>query len=73
MKTQGEIEAALCQAMSKFQEEYIGRGPKKIRTHLIDDMLVVRTQEAFTARNNTLLKHYPLKRDATSSSSLVRN
>ena len=35
MKTQGEIEAAICQGMSRFEQEYMGRGPKEIRTHLI--------------------------------------
>jgi uncharacterized protein YbcI len=42
MKTQGEIEAAICQGMSRFQQEYMGRGPKDIRAHLIGDLLVVR-------------------------------
>ena len=36
MKTQGEIEAAICQGMSRFEQEYMGRGPKDIRTHLIE-------------------------------------
>ena len=31
MKTQGEIEAAICQGMSRFEQEYMGRGPKDIR------------------------------------------
>ena len=31
MRTQGEIEAAICQGMSRFEQEYMGRGPKDIR------------------------------------------
>ena len=42
MKTQGEIEGAICQGMSRFEQEYMGRGPRDIRTHLIDDLVVVR-------------------------------
>jgi uncharacterized protein YbcI len=32
MRTQGEIEAAVCDAMNRFEQEYMGRGPKDIRT-----------------------------------------
>ena len=31
MKTQGEVEAAICEGMSRFEQEYMGRGPKDIR------------------------------------------
>ena len=27
MKTQGEIEAAVCQGIANFEQEYMGRGP----------------------------------------------
>ncbi len=60
MKTQGEIEAALCQAMSRFEQEYMGRGPKKIRSHLIEDMLVVRMQGVLTAAEQHLVQTLPV-------------
>ena len=28
MKTQGEIEAAICAGITRFEQEYMGRGPK---------------------------------------------
>ena len=28
MKSQGEIEAAICEGISRFEQEYMGRGPK---------------------------------------------
>ena len=31
LKTQGEIEAAICEGLSRFEQEYMGRGPKDIR------------------------------------------
>jgi uncharacterized protein YbcI len=40
--TKGQLEAKLSEAISKYEVEYIGRGPKQIRTHIIEDMLVVR-------------------------------
>jgi uncharacterized protein YbcI len=39
---QGEIEAAVCQRISRFEQEYMGRRPKDIHTHLIGDLVVVR-------------------------------
>ncbi len=56
MKTSGEIEAAICQAMSRFAQECIGRGPKDIRAHLIGDMIVVRLQGVLTAAEQHLIK-----------------
>ncbi len=62
LKTQGEIEAALCQAMSKFEQEYMGRGPKEIRAHLIGDMLVVRMQGVLTAAEQHLVETLPVEK-----------
>lgn len=59
MKTQGEIEAAICEGMSRFQQEYMGRGPKDIRAHLIGDLLVVRLNEVLTAAEQHLVKTLP--------------
>ncbi len=56
MKTSGEIEAAVCKGMSRFQQEYMGRGPKDIRAHLIDDLLVVRLKGVLTAAEQQLVK-----------------
>jgi len=56
MKSSGEIEAAVCEGMSRFQQEYMGRGPKDIRAHLIDDLLVVRLQGVLTAAEQQLVK-----------------
>ena len=44
MRTQGEIEAAICEGVTRFEQEYMGRGPKDIRAHPVGDMLVVRLQ-----------------------------
>ena len=62
MKTQGEIEAAICEGMSRFEQEYMGRGPKDIRTHLIDDLLVVRLQGVLTAAEQHLVKSLPAEK-----------
>jgi uncharacterized protein YbcI len=56
MKTQGEIEAAICQGMSHFEQDYMGRGPKHIHAHLIGDLVVVRLQGVLTAAEQQLVK-----------------
>ncbi len=56
MKTSGEIEAAICQGMSRFVQECMGRGPKDIHTYLIGDLLVVRLQGVLTAAEQHLVK-----------------
>jgi uncharacterized protein YbcI len=48
MKTQGEIEAAICEGITHFEQQYMGQGPKDIRTHLIGDLVVVRLQGVLT-------------------------
>ena len=59
MKTPGEIEAAVCEGMSRFELEYMGRGPTDIRAHLIDDLLVVRLKGVLTAAEQHLVKTLP--------------
>jgi len=56
MKTTGEIEAAISKEMSRFEQEYMGRGPKDVRTHLIDNLLLVRLQGVLTAAEQHLIK-----------------
>ena len=56
MKTRGEIESAISEGMSRFEQEYMGRGPKDIHVHLIDDLLVVRLKGVLTAAEQHLVK-----------------
>lgn len=55
MKSQGEIEAAVCEAVSRFQQESIGRGPKDIHCHLLGTLVVVRLQGVLTPAERQLL------------------
>jgi len=59
MKTQGEIEAAICEGVGRFEQEYMGRGPTDIHTHLIGDLLVVRLRGVLTAAEQQLVKTLP--------------
>ena len=56
MKTSGEIEAAISQGMSHFEQEYMGRGPKGVHAHLIGDLIVVRLEGVLTTAEEHLVK-----------------
>jgi uncharacterized protein YbcI len=62
MKTQGEIEAAICNGTTRFEQEYMGRGPKDIRAYLLGDLLVVRLQGVLTAAEQQLVKSLPAEK-----------
>lgn len=62
MRTQGEIEAAICEGVSRFEQEYMGRGPKDIHTHLIRDLVVVRLDGVLTAAEQHLVRNLPKER-----------
>ena len=62
MRTQGEIEAAICEGITRFEQEYMGRGPKDIRAHLVGDLLVVRLQGVLTAAEQHLVKSLPAEK-----------
>ena len=55
MKTQGEIEAAICEGINRFEREYMGRGPKDIHAYLIDDIVMVRLRGVLTAAEQHLI------------------
>ena len=62
MNTQGEIEAAICDGMTRFEQEFMGRGPKDIRAHLLGDLLVIRLQGALSAAEQHLVKSFPVEK-----------
>ena len=62
MNTQGEIEAAISRGMSRFEQEYMGRGPDDIHTHLIDDLVVMRLKVVLTAAEEHLPKSLPVEK-----------
>lgn len=62
MKTQGEIQAAICEGIAHFEQEYVGRGPKDIHAHLIGDLLVVRLRGVLTAAEQQLVRSVPAEK-----------
>ena len=62
MKTKGEIEAAICEGIDRFEHEHMGRDPKSIHTHLLGDLLVVRLQGVLSAAEQHLVKTSPTEK-----------
>jgi uncharacterized protein YbcI len=62
MRTQGQIEAAISQGITRLEQDYMGRGPKDIRTHLLGDLVVVRLHGILTAAEQYLVKSLPAEK-----------
>jgi uncharacterized protein YbcI len=62
LPTQGETEAAISEVVRKFEQDYMGRGPKGIQTHILGDLVVVRLQEVLTAAEKQLVKTLPAEK-----------
>ena len=59
MRTKGEIEAAISEEISRFEQDYMGRSPKDIQVHLLDDLLLIRLRGVLAAAEQHLVKSLP--------------
>jgi uncharacterized protein YbcI len=59
MKSQGEIESEVSDGMTRFEQEYMGRGPKDVHVHLVGDLIVVRLRGVLTAAEQHLVRTLP--------------
>jgi uncharacterized protein YbcI len=59
VRTQEEIETAVCDAAGRFEQEYMGREPKDIHAYLLDNIIFVRLQGVLTAAEQHLVKSQP--------------
>jgi uncharacterized protein YbcI len=62
MKTQGEIESAICKGISRFEQDYMGRGPKDIHAYLINDLVLVRLVGVLTVAEQQLVASLPAEK-----------
>lgn len=47
-RRQSRVEAAISDEMMVFQHDFVGRGPDRIRTYTVDDLVIVRSSGVFT-------------------------
>ena len=43
-KTKGQVEAAVTEAITQFEREYLGRGPKEAKAFIVEDLVVLKLQ-----------------------------
>lgn len=55
-KTQGQLEAQISEFLTRFEREYMGRGPLEVRTFLVEDMVIVRLRGVLTPAEQQLVK-----------------
>jgi uncharacterized protein YbcI len=55
-KTRGQIEARISEAIIKFEKDYMGRGPRETKTHIFEDMVLVRLNGVLTPAEEQLSK-----------------
>ncbi|MBD3242189.1 MAG: DUF2294 family protein [Chitinivibrionales bacterium] len=56
IRTKGQIEAEVSEAVTRFEKEHMGRGPLETRTYLVDDMVIVRLKGILTKAEHQLAK-----------------
>lgn len=57
-ETKGQMEAEISNALTKFELEYMGRGPKETKAYIIDDMILVRLKGVLTDAEKQLTKNH---------------
>ena len=55
-RTKGEIEATVRNAIIKFEQEFMGRGPEDVRAFIVRDLILVRLKGVLTPAERQLAK-----------------
>jgi uncharacterized protein YbcI len=62
MKSVGQMEADISHAIVLFEKQYMGRGPSEIRTHILEDLVIVRLRGILTPAEHDLARTGDLQR-----------
>jgi len=54
MKTRGQLEAAISEAVVRFEREYMGRGPTETKAFIMDDIILIRLKGVLTTAEHQL-------------------
>ncbi len=61
-RRQSKTEAAISDEMMAFQHEFVGRGPDRIRTRVVEDLVIVRSFGVLTPAEKQLVKSFEGRR-----------
>ena len=53
-KTKGQLEEEISTAITKFEKEHLGRGPKEAHTFILEDMILIRLKGVLTPAEEKL-------------------
>ena len=56
MRTKGQVEAETSEALIQFEREFMGRGPEKAKTYILDEIVLVRLMGILTPAEKNLSK-----------------
>jgi uncharacterized protein YbcI len=57
-RRQSKTEATISDEMMAFQHEFVGRGPDRIRTRIVEDLVIVRSFGVLTPAEKQLAKSF---------------
>ena len=61
-RRQNKTEAAISDEMMAFQHAFVGRGPDRIRTRIVEDLVIVRSFGVFTPAEKQLAESFEGRR-----------
>ena len=56
VKTRGEMESLVKNAIIKFEQEFMGRGPDEVKAFIVRDLIVIRLKGVLTPAEKQLAK-----------------
>jgi uncharacterized protein YbcI len=68
IKTKGQLEGEISEAIIRFEKEYMGRGPLETKTYIIDDLVIVRLKGVLTRAERQLAE----SNDASNGRELIK-
>jgi uncharacterized protein YbcI len=54
IQRKGQLEAEISASITRFEREHLGRGPKEVRTWIIQDMILIRLRGVLTPAEEKL-------------------
>jgi uncharacterized protein YbcI len=61
-RRQNKTEAGISDEMMAFQHEFVGRGPDRIKTRIVEDLVIVRSFGVFTPAEKQLAESFEGRR-----------
>ena len=62
MRTKEEVEVAVSEEITRFEQEFMGRRPKDINVHLLGDLLLIRLRGVLMPAEQYLINKLPAEK-----------